>query len=241
MKSAIDLLCECTMTTSVPAVSPGPATVILPAAAQQPTPQKSKKSKLADPLAKRKLRQEGTEPQQGVIPSDAVPDDSSIGGIQGGAGQPATVPKGTIEPPIPTAVALVAPDTTPNSEAPLDPSQVPAPAAAPMEQPVVSSPTPISNGNDVMRTLLGTHQSNFKPDLITTPAQAAEAVNKMLNGDPIQEHAKTTGAAAVVEAKASASAAALMSAAQEGKATKPHHNPDSMNRAIAVTRQLLDL
>jgi len=231
MRSAIDTLAglsplrESTMTTSMP-MTAAPATMQVRPAATEPA--KKKKPKLSDLLMKKQQQQEVAE--KPVIPGDAQPDDTLNGVPNENGKEHPPAGRGTLEAPLPTSLALVAPDTTPNAEAPLDPSQVPQPASS--VEPSMSSPTPIDSGNDVLRTLVGEHQKNFNPKLITDPTAAAAAVNQFLNGNGSSEEKSST---------ASAAAARVMSEAQSGKKPEPHHNPDSLNRGIAVTRQILGM
>jgi hypothetical protein len=235
-RSAIDSLCELkptpvkvvesTMTTSMPTMVGATATVPVKPAAQ--TPPKGGKRRLSQLLLRRNLRQEGALDQP-VIPTDAKPDETSSG-----------VPneKGKEEPPknggpqgplISTSIALVAPDTTPDGEMPLDPGQVPQPLSS--ETPVVSSPTPIDNGQDVLRTLIGTHQEHFKPELIANIQDAGAAIEHAVNAEPGGEKSST----------ATEAASKVISEAQSGKKLEPYHNPDSLRRGIAVTRQILGM
>lgn len=62
-----------------------------------------------------------------------------------------------IEPLIPVTVALVAPDTTPDGEQVLDPSQVP------QANRQSTADATAGDESDVLRTLVGAHQRQFKP------------------------------------------------------------------------------
>jgi hypothetical protein len=240
-RSAIDQLCnllrpnavvESTTTASIaPAAIAGPTAIIQPVQATA-----KKRPKLSDLLKHKKLAQEdeNANAAKPVIPADAKLDQS----VQPQTPNSHTTigqSQGQLEPFIPTSVALVAPDTTPDAEIPLSPSQAPqAPTA--MEEPTMSSPEPMDDGSDVMRTLIGNHQKNFKPTAIVPPQQANEAMERALRGETGLTEDKSG-----VATKASSTAAAVVASAQSGNNPAPHHNPESLNRGIAVTRQLLGL
>lgn len=231
---AIDILAglkpqtESTMTTSMGTNVAGPAAIMQAPLLDKP---KAKRSKLADLLSKRKLRQEAAS--QSVIPADANPDGTASAG-QGGQSKEAPVagkPSSDIEPLLPTSIALVAPDTTPYGDKPLDPSQVPQPATPVQSQPVQPTKPAAPAETDVLRTLIGQHQSNFKPGLITNPTESIQAVNKSMDS--------ASSAESLSSPVAVAKAAQVLSEAQSGKNPEPHYNPNSLNQAIAATRLIL--
>lgn len=214
------------MTTSMPAMPVGTTATIIPG---QQGPPKGKK-RLADLMLRRKLKQEDAA-EKPVIPADAQSDGSSTGGPDGDKKKPTTKPgSGTPDKMLKTSMALVAPDTTPNAEEPLDPSQVPQ-GSAPQTVATSSSSVPLDNGQDALRTLIGQHQENFKPELISSLQEASAALERSMNGEVKSDSSAT----------ASAAAASVLSAAQSGKKTDPHYNPESMSRGIAVTRQILGM
>jgi hypothetical protein len=216
-------LVESTMTTSMSSM-PGPTSVIQPT--RTTTPEK-KKPKLSDLLLKKKLRQEGNNTP--VIPQDAKPDETETGNAPGDSTNTDEPAKGKqVEPFIPTSVALVAPDTTPDADKPLDPSQVPQ---MPQDTVTVSSPTPVDNGKDVLRTLIGEHHTTFKPTMMVDPATAKAAFEQALNGGSDESPNQSP--------TASATAAQVISEAQAGHAPKPHHNPNSMQKATSAMRAIL--
>jgi hypothetical protein len=231
-RSAIDSLCgttptpakvvESTMTTSMPMTVGATATVPVTT-----TPAKPKKPRLSQLLLKRNLRQEDGLDKP-VIPTDAKPDETSSG-VPGARKEELPIDGGPQEPLISASIALVAPDTTPDGEAPLDPGQVPQPLSS--EIPVVSSPQPVDNGQDVLRTLIGTHQEHFRPELIASVQNAGADLEKAMLSEPGAEKSST----------ATEAASRVISEAQAGKKTEPYHNPDSLRRGIAVTRQILGM
>jgi hypothetical protein len=228
MNSIDQLLGETTTTGSIPCVATSPLLVA------RTFRDRGTKSKVARLLKRKQLKQEAVDDEP-IIPGDAKPL-VTVTGDEASSGKGSEKNGSEFhEPLIPTSVALVAPDLTPDSEVPLDPSQVPLPVNQP-SAPVASSPTApvIKDEGSVMQTLIGLHQEKFNPKLLDQRTNLSEAeINRMVESTVT---AISTKEGDVAKAKA----AKLLAEAQAGgKTGEVYYNPQAGAKAAAAMRAVL--
>lgn len=193
---------------------------------------------------------EGEEPIEGdgygeedasVIPADAEPLVTEEHPNGQSTTQPASpsVPNESL---IPTAVALVAPDCTPDADKPLDQSQVPVIQSAPNPAQAAQPAAPTAPGQPadggVLRTLVGMHQSTYRPPTKEGGPQQPKAESQATLPSGLTPAQATQQL--IAEQKATIFKAKIMEAAASGGGMPaPHHDPNAGGKASAAMRMML--
>lgn len=189
-------------------------------------------------MARRRKIKEGEVDNKPVIPDEA----KSYRTGQQAVNTPATPEQQGLEAEkddevyLDTALALVAPDTTPNADSPLDPAQVPGGAPAQ----TTSSPETGSPGSP-LRTLLGIHQQAVPKD-----SPAIEQVDPLKDPNAVKTESVSPAAFAAslgitesgepAAAVGTASAGVMASLMSAKPMPPPTVNPDATQKACSAMR-----
>ena len=196
------------------------------------------KARLKKLLARRpdlaKKLGESDEEEQPVIPSEATPLNADAEKSNQNRNKPAG------EPLIPTSIALVAPDTTPDGEAPLDPTMVPKPLVTTTPPVTVTAPnsTPVAKEPDsVLNQLFQFHNAAATESLMHTKGGGGTVdVNALVESGPAVE---ATPDAATLAAKSRAEKTMSAAMAGAGMPAPETRNPQElMGKATAAFRQI---
>jgi hypothetical protein len=207
------LLGETTTSASMPSI---------PVALKATRPRRIRRAQVKEDDEDRPVIPDGAKPyhtgKQGVNSAGAAEDSQHLG-TEGASG--------AAEDYIETSVALVAPDTTPGSEEPLDSSQVPGgKSATQAPQTTAAAPDSPPEG-DVMRTLIGVHHSK-----IPAPTSVDTGTDSEVKAESIDPTA--VAAAMITESVRASSIAAELTS---GKAMPPpKHNPEAARKACEAMR-----